>query len=104
MKRDWLRCVGWWLLQLSCFAVSSIIGGFVYRIFELYLFHAFPPSGRSWPVGWAALLICFFVVTFGVFLIKWRHYVLGFAVSGFGAGCAAMGSFGILLLKILPSC
>ena len=93
------------LIYFSCFAAASVAGWFAFQSFGIvYLDQAFPPIHRSWPAGWFALIVCFIIIGAGIFLMRWRHFLFGFAVCGFASGCAAMITFGLILLKVLPSC
>lgn len=93
-----------WLFYAGLLVISSVGGWFASSSIILPVFEAYPPHGRDWAVGSAALAACLAVTIFGAILIKRRLYHIGFVVAGFSAGCAALLGFLILLLKVLPSC
>lgn len=89
-----------WTANLGCFLFGGWLGG----VFGGLINNLFSPTGRDWSAGWVVIVCGLVAVAGGIQLIRLRHRFIGFAVSGFGIGSAALASFAILLLKTLPSC
>jgi len=91
----WLACPG-------CYFCGSVAGWFCGWTVISLLVRDFPPVRGHWPTGWVLIGIGFQIFAGGLFMIKFRRYVIGCSLVGLGVGFAFLAAGAMWLFQLWP--